>query len=73
MSADNYILIRKERYNWAGYIQSASETNVTYDTQCFTERSFMEAIAKAQSMDTEYGYRVEDIEAILASKNWLGL
>ncbi len=73
MSADNYILIRNEHQNWVGYVQAASSKNVTYDNQCFIDRSFMGAIAKAQKMDTEYGYKVEDIDAIIASKNWLGL
>ena len=72
MSADNYILIRKENMDWVGYIQAASVTEVTYDTQCFKDRSFLKAIAKAQEMDTEYGYRIENIQAMIDT-TWLGL
>ena len=73
MSADNYILIRKERIGWVGYMQSASVENIVYDNPCFTLHSFMGAIAKSQELSPEHGYWVQDIEAILASKNWLGL
>ena len=72
MSADNYILIRKENMDWVGYIQSASATEATYDTQCFKDRSFLRVISKAQEMEPEYGYRIENIRAMIDT-TWLGL
>ena len=67
MSADNYVLIRKEDRNnimvgghyWTGYVTSAS-TDI--GSKSFYADSLEEAISKAQNMNTEYGYRVEGID-----------
>ena len=67
MSADNYILIKREDKNkimlgghyWAGYITNASTDKGSI---CFSADSLTEAIYKAKNIDTEYGYRVEDLD-----------
>ena len=59
MSADNYILIRKEDTQWVGYMQCASIEEDNYDNQLFRTEVLENAIIFAQEQDTEYGYRFE--------------
>jgi len=61
MSADNYILIRKEKHMWTGYIEIASVEEPCYDVRAFKVENIEDAIVKAQNIDTEYGYRFEGI------------
>lgn len=56
MSADNYILIRKEGNNYVGYHQSASADEVQYDRPMFITDNIVKAIKMAQAEYTEYGY-----------------
>ena len=65
MSADNYILIRKEKYEhcdsrqWVGYMQCTSRGEVNYDRQLFCTDFLEDAITLAQEQDAEYGYKFE--------------
>jgi len=57
MSADNYVLIKKEKGMWTGYLESASSGEPTYTEPVFNVLKIEEAILHAQNSDTEYGYR----------------
>ena len=57
MSADNYVLVRKEKTHWVGYMQCASIEETNYDEQLFCTDMLEDAIMLAQEQDTEYGYR----------------
>ena len=57
MSADNYVLVRKEKTHWVGYMQCASIEKANYDEQLFCTDMLEDAIILAQEQDTEYGYR----------------
>ena len=59
MSADNYVLVRKEDTNWVGYMQCASIEKADYANQLFYTDVLEDAIILAQEQDTEYGYRFE--------------
>jgi len=61
MSADNYVLVRKEdkHQQWVGYMQSASIEEDNYDEQLFCTSFLEDAIILAQEQDTEYGYLFE--------------
>ena len=58
MSADNYILVRKENAQWIGYMQSASSP-IFHDERVFSTNTLEEAIVLAQEENTEYGYKFE--------------
>ena len=59
MSADNYLLIRKENSNWVAYMESASNEEPGYGFKEFITDTVENAIISAQEVDTEYGYRFE--------------
>ena len=59
MSADNYVLVRKEKTQWVGYMQCASIEEASYDSQLFCTEFLEDAIILAQERDTEYGYKFE--------------
>ena len=59
MSADNYVLVRKEDIQWVGYMQHASIEEVKYGEQLFCTDFLEDAILLAQEEDTEYGYKFE--------------
>ena len=59
MSADNYVLVRKEKTHWVGYMQCASIEETNYDEQLFCTDMLEDAIMLAQEQDTEYGYQFE--------------
>jgi len=59
MSADNYILIRKEDSNWVAYMEFASIEEPSYRSKIFVTDTLMDAIIQAQAVGTEYGYRFE--------------
>ena len=59
MSADTYLLIRKEAGLWTGYIESASIDQPAYMTTLFEGLSLRDAIVDAQYAETEYVYRFE--------------
>ena len=75
MSADNYILIRKEKsmgtganaptgsvvIKYVGYNEYASEAEPTYSRPAFHSLTIEDAILHAQSSETEYGYRFEGL------------
>ena len=75
MSADNYILIRKEKTHgigntaptgsvalrYVGYIESASSTVPSYIRPVFHALTLEDAILHAQKSGTEYGYRFDGI------------
>jgi len=75
MSANNYILIRKEgvfekgdnsptsgiRMAYVGYEESASAEAPSYSYPVFKVFALEEAILHAQGSDTEYGYRFEGL------------
>ena len=75
MSADNYILIRKEgaidqgvdtlpsgiRMMYIGYEESASAEAPSYSNPVFQVFDLEDAILHAQGSDTEYGYRFEGL------------
>jgi len=67
MSADNYLLIRKEGDVFVGYHQFVSSDEPNYDHRWFTADSLVEAILTAQlaEMWTEYGYRFVGLEEYL--------
>ena len=56
MSADNYILMIKEKNMWAGYLESASVSEPRYNAPAFKVKYIEDAIIHAQNTDTEYGY-----------------
>ena len=58
MSADNYILVRKEHTQWIGYMQSASSP-IFHDRKVFCTDTLEDAIILAQEEYTEYGYKFE--------------
>ena len=62
MSADNYIVVKKEDAYWIGYMQYASQANFI-DNKLFSTDVLEDAIALAQAQDTEYGYKfmLEDL------------
>jgi len=76
MSADNYILIRKEKgegtgknaptgrvmIKYVGYNESASLNEPSYSRPVFIALTLEDAIYHAQSSETEYGYRIEGLE-----------
>ena len=76
MSADNYILIRKEevfgrgsstltggiRIEYVGYDESASASEPSYKRPIFNVFTLEDAILHAQQSEAEYGYRFEDID-----------
>jgi len=59
MSADNYLLIRKEDCNWVAYMEFASEEEPSYSSEEFVASSLEDAIILAQGVYTEYGYQFE--------------
>tara|TARA_Y100000310_G_scaffold70845_1_gene66605 strand:+ start:7182 stop:7388 length:207 start_codon:yes stop_codon:yes gene_type:complete len=59
MSADNYVLVRKENAQWVGYMQCASIEEASYDSQLFCTDTLEDAIILAQEENTEYGYKFE--------------
>ena len=59
MSADNYLLIRKEDTDWAAYMECASIEKPSYTSKIFNTNSIENAIVQAQDVYTEYGYRFE--------------
>lgn len=61
MSADNYILIRKEGKKYIGYHQFASDDEEQYDSPMFKATSLKKAIQLAQQLYTEYGYRFSNL------------
>ncbi len=75
MSADNYILIRKEKMQgtganaltggvvikYVGYAESASDEVPSYLRPVFHVLTIEDAILHAQKSETEYGYRIEGI------------
>lgn len=75
MSADNYILIRKEEHSgggnnaltgrmliqYVGYNEYASEKEPSYSRPVFNVFTLEDAIVHAQQSKTEYGYRFEGI------------
>ena len=65
MSADNYLLIRKEDTDWVAYMECASIEEPCYASKIFNTNSIEKAIIQAQDVYTEYGYRfeMEDIYA----------
>ena len=76
MSADNYILIRREEDHgtgnnaptgsmgimYVGYIESASAEEPTHSRAVFHALTLEDAIQHAQKSDTEYGYRIEGLD-----------
>jgi len=61
MSADNYILIRKEAGEWVGYMESASLNEPRYEVTAFKVGRIEDTILHAQETETEYGYRFEGL------------
>lgn len=63
MSADNYIVIRKEGRRYKGYMQFASDHKEDFTTPSFVTTSLKKAIKIAQTEYAvcEYGYRVDEI------------
>ena len=75
MSADNYILIRKEKsmgtganaptgsvvIKYVGYNEYASAEEPTYSHPAFHAFTLEDAILHAQNSETEYGYRIEGL------------
>ena len=75
MSADNYILIRKEHFHgtgnkaltgsmglkYVGYDELASLEEPNYSRPVFFASTLADAILYAQDTATEYGYRFEDL------------
>ena len=59
MSADNYLLIRKEDTDWVAYMECASIEEPSYASKIFNTNSIEKAIIQAQDVYTEYGYRFE--------------
>jgi len=59
MSADNYILVKKEDTHWVGYMQCASRRTYCYHDKLFCADEIEDAIILAQDIDTEYGYKFE--------------
>jgi len=67
MSADNYILVRKEGtwtsyglgYIYVGYEESVSAEVPSYSRPVFSVSTLKDAILHAQSSETEYGYHVD--------------
>ena len=59
MSADNYLLIRKEDTDWAAYMECASIEKPSYTSKIFNTDSIENAVIGAQDIYTEYGYRFE--------------
>ena len=60
MSADNYILIRKEEtIKYVGYEESASAEAPSYSHPVFVTLTLKDAVLHAQSSETEYGYTVD--------------
>jgi len=59
MSADNYLVIRKEESNWVAYMEFASEEEPNYTSREFVTDSVENAIVLAQGIYTEYGYHFE--------------
>lgn len=63
MSANNYILIRKEEtIKYVGYEESVSAVVPSYARPVFVVLTLKDAILHAQSSDTEYGYSFEGLE-----------
>jgi len=61
MSEDNYILIRKEKNMWIGYLEVASVEEPSYTVPVFKVKKVEDAILHAQNSDTEYGYKFEGL------------
>ena len=59
MSADNYIIVRKEGDSWCGYMESASLNNPLYNSLLFKVPTISDALEHAQAEKAEYGYVVE--------------
>ena len=59
MSADNYLLIRKEESKWVAYMEFASMKEPSYCSKIFAADTLMDVIIQAQEVDTEYGYEFE--------------
>jgi len=59
MSADNYLLIRKEDSNWVAYMELASMEEPSYRSKIFVTDTLVDVILQAQEIDTEYGYKFE--------------
>ena len=62
MSADNYILMRKEQNMWAGYLERASVEEPRYNVPAFKVEAIEDAILHAQNSGTEYGYMFEGLD-----------
>tara|TARA_Y100000310_G_scaffold345435_1_gene464998 strand:- start:7010 stop:7228 length:219 start_codon:yes stop_codon:yes gene_type:complete len=69
MSADNYILIRKENLTpfgsaivkYVGYDEYSSNKEPSYSHPVFDVFTLSDAIRHAQQSATEYGYRFEEV------------
>jgi hypothetical protein len=64
MSANTYVLIRKEKDRWAGYVESRSIKIPTYQRLVFVTSVLEIALSNAQVLETEYGYRFEDLNEL---------
>jgi len=62
MSANSYVLVKKENAQWIGYMQCTSDRTYCYHNKLFCTDVLEDAIILAQDIDTEYGYKfkVED-------------
>ena len=65
MSADNYLLLRKEQDYWVGFLESASKEPPTYQNMAFKVTTLEDALRHVRKTDTEYGMRFieEEIDA----------
>ena len=68
MSAENYVLVRKEGTQWVGYMQSMSLKEAQYDNLLFRTEALEDAIVLAQEQNTEYGYQFE-VEGLYAGSS----
>ena len=59
MSANTYLLIRKEDSNWVAYMELVSMEEPSYSSEVFVADTLREVIIQAQEIDTEYGYKFE--------------
>lgn len=73
MSADNYILIRKDQNMWIGYLERASSEEPTYTQLVFKVKHIEDAILHAQNSETEYWYRFEGLGEALEKKEFEGI
>ena len=59
MSADNYLLIKKDGGSWIGYLESESSDLPTYNNMVFKVITLEDAINHGQKTETEYGMRFD--------------